>query len=356
MKFKKFVLPFAIVSFGLSFLAHAESAHKKSKAGKPPVANPEMQAVLDALASLNGKPIPTLSAPEARLQPTPTDAVVTLLQNQGELLNPQAVASILHLKIPGPIGEIPLNVYMPNGHGPFPVIVYFHGGGFVIADTKVYESSIRALVNGAEAIVVSVDYHRAPEYKFPNQPNEAYAAYKWVVNNAAQINGDPKRVAVAGESAGGNLAAVVSLMARDHKETMPIHQLLIYPVVDNKMSNSSYALNANAKPLDLEMMKWFFKHYVKQPSDANNPYALPNKAKSLKSLPPTTLITAEIDPLMCEGKDFAERLTSEGVPVAYQHYEGVTHEFFGMAAVLDEAKAAQAFVSGELKKAFSAVT
>jgi acetyl esterase/lipase len=356
MKLKKFVLPLAIVSFGLNFLAHGESAHKKSKAGKPPEANPEMQAVLDVLASLNGKPIPTLSPSEARLQPTPTDAVVTLLQNQGVLSNPQAVASILHLKIPGPIGEIPLNIYMPNGYGPFPVVVYFHGGGFVIADTKVYDSSIRALVNGAEAIVVSVDYHRAPEYKFPNQPNEAYAAYKWVVKNAAQINGDAERIAVAGESAGGNLAAVVSLMARDHKETMPIHQLLIYPVVDNKMSNVSYALNTNAKPLGLEMMKWFFKHYVKQQSDANNPYALPNKAKSLKGLPPTTLITAEIDPLMCEGKDFADRLTSEGVPVAYQHYEGVTHEFFGMAAVLEEAKAAQAFVSGELKKAFSTIT
>lgn len=353
MKFKKFVLPLAIVSFGLNLLAGSGNATKKTKTGKLPVANPKMQAVLDALASLNGKAIATLSPYEARVQPTPTAAVLKLLGDLGEPLNPQAVASIQHLKIPGPIGEIPLNIYMPNGHGPFPIIVYFHGGGFVIADTKVYEASIRALVNGAEAIVVSVDYHRAPEYKFPSQPNEAYAAYKWVVKNAAQINGDSKRVAVAGESAGGNLATVVSLMARDHKEALPIHQLLIYPVVDNKMANESYVANANAKPLDSEMMKWFFRHYVKQPGDANNPYALPNKAKSLKGLPPTTLITAEIDPLMVEGRDFAERLKVDSVPVAYQHYAGVTHEFFGMAAVVDEAKHAQAFASQELKKAFS---
>ena len=352
MKFKKLILPLTIVSLGLSFLAHAESSQKNKSSKQPPKANDQMQAILDALAALEPKPLPTLSPIEARQQPTPTDAVEKLLHDQGQSTNPVPVAKIEHVKIPGPNGEIPLSIYTPNGSGPFPVIVYYHGGGFVIADTKVYEASIRGLANGAEAVVVSVDYHRAPEYKFPSQPNEAYASYKWVLSNAAQFNGDPNRVAVAGESAGGNLATVVSLMARDHKETMPIHQLLIYPVVDNKMNNESYVANANAKPLDLPMMKWFFKHYASKSADANSPYALPNKAATLQGLPPTTLITAEIDPLFTEGKAFANRLEKDGVPVAYRHYDNVTHEFFGMAAVLNEAKDAQAFASQELKKAF----
>lgn len=319
-----------------------------------PKVDADMQKVLDALASLHGKPIETLSADVARHQPTPADAVKKVLQEEGKSTTPLAVGSIKDISIPGPKGEIPLKVYSPEGSGPFPVIVYFHGGGFVIASTDVYDSSIRALVHGAKAVVVSVDYHRAPEYKFPTQPNEAYNAYKWVLENAVQVNGDAKRVAVAGESAGGNLAAVVSLMARDHGDTLPVHQLLIYPLVDNNLSNQSYRVNANAKPLNREMMKWFFNQYVTQKSDANSEYALPTKAKTLKGLPPATVITAEIDPLMTEGKAFADRLAKEGVPVAYQNYEGVTHEFFGMDAVVAKAKEAQAFASAQLRKAFGA--
>lgn len=357
MKYKKIVLPLAVVAtFGLtvfSFVGSVASAAQKNSA-QPTQADAEMQTVLDALASLKGKPIETLTPEEARQQPTPTDAVKKVLTDQGKSTDPIPVASVKDLGIPGPYGQIPLHIFTPEGKGPFPVIVYFHGGGFVIADTKVYESSVRGLASGAKAVVVSVDYHRAPEHKFPSQPNEAYAAYQWVLNHAREINGDPDRVAVAGESAGGNLAVVVSLMARDKNQPLPVHQLLVYPVVDNKMSNASYVQNANAKPLNRAMMKWFFKHYTAEKSDSKNLYALPNNAKSLKGLPPTTLITAEIDPLYTEGKAFAERLERDGVPVAYKHYEGVTHEFFGMAAVVPQAKDAQDFASGELKKAFSA--
>lgn len=358
MKFKQLILPLALATvFGTNTQVYAGpvNAVASKVVGEPAKADPDMQKVLDALASLNGKPIAKLSPAEARLQPTPTDAVLKVLKDEGKSTDPVAVASVKDLNIPGPNGEIPLHVYTPKGKGPFPVIVYFHGGGFVIADTKVYEASVRGLANGAEAVVVSVDYHRAPEYKFPSQPNEAYAAYTWVLKNAAEINGDANRVAVAGESAGGNLATVVSLMARDKKETIPVHELLVYPVVDNKMMNASYIKNANAKPLDPAMMTWFFKHYVSQKSDANNPYALPNKGKSLQGLPPTTLITAEIDPLLSEGQAFAERLQKDGVSVNYKHYTGVTHEFFGMAAVVQKAKDAQDFASAELKKAFAAV-
>lgn len=358
MKLQKLILPItaiALLSLNPSLYAASVDAVAKKLVGNPPKADADMQKVLDALAALNGKPIPQLSPAEARLQPTPTDAVMKVLKDEGKSTEPVPVASVKTENIPGPNGEIPLHIYTPKGEGPFPVVVYFHGGGFVIASTKVYDASIRGIANGAEAIVVSVDYHLAPEHKFPSQPIEAYAAYTWVLKNASKINGDPKRVAVAGESAGGNLATVVSLMARDKKETLPVHQLLIYPVADNNMMNTSYTLNANAKPLDPAMMRWFFKHYVNKKSDANNSYALPNKAKSLKGLPSTTLITAEVDPLLSEGRAFAKRLESDGVPINYKHYEGVTHEFFGMAAVVSKAKDAQDFASGELKKAFAVI-
>jgi len=319
--------------------------------GEPSQANPDMQLVLDTLISLKGKPIEALSPEEARQQPTPADAIKKILRIKG-LVATAAQISCKTINIPGgPIGNIPAHVYTPAGEGPFPVILYFHGGGFVLANTKTYESSILALAQGAQAIVVSLDYHLAPEHRFPTQPNEAFVAYQWLLKHADALKGDRKRIAVAGESAGGNLAAVVALMSRDKDMTLPVHQVLIYPVVNNNVFNASYIENANAKPLNAAMMHWFFKHYS-EPIDAYSAYALPDKAISLKELPPATLITAEIDPLYEEGKDFAERLKNDGVPVAYRHYMGVTHEFFGMADVVAKAREAQVFAIGELRKAF----
>lgn len=328
----------------------------KALGGEPPKADADMQLVLDTLQSLGGKPIETLTPAEARLQPTPTDAVAKLLQQQGIVppskVTPPKVASVKRIAIPGgPVGDIPAFVYTPEGEGPFPVILYFHGGGFVIANTKVYESSILALAQGVQAIVVSLEYHQAPEYQYPVQVNEAFAAYSWLLSHAQEINGNPDKIALAGESAGGNLAAVVSLKARDSGLPLPLHQLLVYPVVTNNVLNSSYVQNANAKPLNAAMMKWFFKHYS-EPIDAFSAYALPDKADSLSGLPSTTLITAEIDPLYEEGKDFAERLAHDGVAVHYQHYEGVTHEFFGMGAVVNKARQAQEVAISQLRKAF----
>jgi acetyl esterase len=325
---------------------------KKVLGGEPPPADPDMQLVIDTLVSLGGKPIETLSPEEARKQPTPADAVKKILAERGQQVPDPSLTSAT-ISIPGgPLGSVPTQVYTPPGEGPFPVILYFHGGGFVLADSKTYESSIIALAEGVQAIVVSLDYHQAPEHQFPTQPNEAFAAYQWLLTHAGELNGDKKRIAVAGESAGGNLAAVVSLMARDKDVTLPVHQLLIYPLVNNNVFNSSYIENANAKPLNAAMMSWFFKHYS-DPIDAYSSYALPDKANSLKDLPPATVITAEIDPLYEEGKDYAERLESEGVPVSYQHYTGVVHEFFGMADVVAKAREAQVFAIEELCKAFA---
>ncbi len=317
----------------------------------PPPADKDMQQVLDALQVLGGKPIETLTPEEARQQPTPADAVKRLLKERGKL-PPIAQVSSRVISIPGgPLDAIPAEVYFPVGEGPFPLILYFHGGGFVLADSKTYEASIIALAQGTQAIVVAVDYHLAPEHPFPTQPNEAFAAYQWLRQHAGELNGDSNRIAVAGESAGGNLAAVVCLMARDKDVPMPIHQLLIYPLVNNDMQNASYQENAQAKPLNAAMMQWFFQYYC-QPMEASSPYAFPEKTNSLKELSPATVITAQIDPLYEEGKEFAERLQRDGVPVTYRHFDGVTHEFFGMADVVAKAREAQVFAISELRKAF----
>ncbi|MGK5079174.1 alpha/beta hydrolase [Janthinobacterium sp. HLX7-2] len=317
---------------------------------QPPKADKHMQKVLDALASLGGKPIENLSPEEARKQPTPADAVKKVMTNMGKDTAPEAGVTVKSMMIKGPTGDFPIYIYSPEGKGPFPIMVYYHGGGFVIADTKVYDASPRALAKMAKAIIVSADYHRAPENKFPAAPNDAFAAYTWTLEHAKEFNGDPTRVAVGGESAGGNLATVVSLMAREKKAPMPVHQLLVYPVVSDDMTQPSYVTNANAKPLNKPMMEWFFKHYGADPS---SPMALPLKATSLKGLPSATIIAAEIDPLLSEGKAYADKLKNDGVQVTYKEYAGVTHEFFGMGAVVPKAKEAEQFAANALKKAFA---
>ncbi|RYY75762.1 MAG: alpha/beta hydrolase [Gammaproteobacteria bacterium] len=308
-----------------------------------------MQKVLSTLSGLHGKPIETLSPAEARLQPTPADAVKKILEDENNLVVSDSNLRITNLLIDGPLGQIPLHIYTPLGDGPFPVLMYYHGGGFVIASSKTYEASIRALAKGAQAIVVAVDYHQAPEFPFPAAVEDAVVAYQWVLDHAQELNGDPENVAVSGESAGGNLAAVVSLIARDKKIKSPVHQLLIYPVLNDDLDSNSYLRNANAKPLNKEMMKWFFSHYA---ADATSPYALPIKAPTLRDLPSATIITAEVDPLMCDGKFYADRLRFEGVDVSYEEYFGVTHEFFGMADVVPKAKEAQLFAVENLLAAF----
>jgi acetyl esterase len=338
---------FTLTAFAAAVLACG--AASAQDAAQPPKAEAHMQKVLDALKSLNGKPIETLSPAEARQQPTPADAVKKVLTDSGKSAAPEAGVTVKDMSVPVDGGSVPVHIYTPDGKGPFPVMVYYHGGGFVIADTKTYDASPRALAKMAKAIMVAVDYRQAPEHKFPTAPNDAYAAYLWTIQHAAEFNGDPKRVAVGGESAGGNLATVVSMMARDKHAQMPVHELLVYPVVGNDMNTPSYQRNAAAKPLNKPMMAWFFKHYGADPS---SPYALPMKTASLKGLPSATIVAAEIDPLESEGKAYADKLKKDGVKVEYKEYKGVTHEFFGMGAVVPEAKDAEQFAADGLKKAF----
>lgn len=324
-----------------------------SLADDPPTA--QMKAVLAELKALGGKPIETLTAAEARKQPTPADAVVALLKKEGKSTAPEEVASVKDGSYPGGDGkDQALRIYTPKGNGPFPVIVYYHGGGWVIADLDVYDSSPRALANAAEAIVVSVEYRKAPENKFPAAHQDAFAAYQWVLKNAGSFNGDVKKIAVAGESAGGNLAASVCIMAKEKDVALPVHQLLVYPVTDaTDMTTESYKEYADAKPLNLPMMKWFASQTLADPADAKSPLlSIALAGKKLKGLPPATIINAEIDPLSDDGEKLEDAFEAEGVKVTRKEYDGVVHEFFGMGAFIPEAKDAVKFAAKQLKAAF----
>lgn len=359
------VLCVALLALSFLLVAGCESSQGTPVAESRPVAettpassearpDADMKSVLDQLAAMAGKPIETLTPEEARKQPTPADAVKALLEKQGKSTAPEPVGKVEERMIAGATGQIPARVYTPDGKGPFPVIVYFHGGGWVIATNDTYDSSARALTNAAQAVLLSVEYRKGPESKFPAAHDDAFAAYKWALTNAKSINGDANNIAVAGESAGGNLAANVSIMARDNKVKMPVHQLLIYPVANNDLNAPSMIENANAKPLNRAMLPWFMGHYLKDPSESSNPMISLVRA-DLKSLPATTVITAQIDPLQSEGQMLAEKLRGAGVQVESRNYDGVTHEFFGMGAVVSKAKQAVAQAGMSLRTAFSVI-
>lgn len=254
--------------------------------------------------------------------------------------------------IPVTGGNVHIRIYTPKtGKTSYPVIVYYHGGGFVIANLDVYDASANVLADKVGAVVVSVAYRLAPENKFPTAHNDAYAAYQWVVSNAASIKGDPKKIAVAGESAGGNLAINTAIKARDKGIMLPTAILAVYPVAGSDMSTPSYTKNAAAKPLDKPMMMWFVKNYLNNMAEGKDP-RINLVAANLKGLPPTTVITDEIDPLQSEGMMLTDKLKAAGVTVDSKNYDGVTHEFFGMGAIVPQAKDAEMYAVGQLKKAF----
>jgi acetyl esterase len=310
-----------------------------------------MQAVLDELAALHGKPIETLTAAEARTQPTPTDAVKALLAKQGKTTAPPPGTTLANRMVDGAAGQLKANIYTPDGAGPFPIVVYYHGGGWVIADKDVYDGGARSLSIMSKAIVISADYRQGPEHKFPAAHDDAVAVYRWAIKNAAAINGDPRKIALAGESAGGGLAVATAIAARDQKLPMPLAIISVYPIAGSDTTTPSYVENAAAKPLNRPMMSWFFDNYLRSAADRNDP-RINLVAANLTGLPPTTIINAQIDPLRSDGEMLATKLNAAGVTVDQKTYGGVTHEFFGMGAVHDKAKDAETRASNALKKAF----
>jgi acetyl esterase len=264
---------------------------------------------------------------------------------------PEAVAHVENRTIPGPAGEIPVRIYRPESRGKLPALVYYHGGGFVLCNLDTHDGTCRSLANAAGCAVVSVDYRLAPEHRFPAAPEDCYAALEWTARSGGEIGIDPARIAVGGDSAGGNLGAVVSQMARDRRGPALRFQLLVYPVTDCRFDTASYRENAEGYFLTTNMMKWFWKQYLADPLDAANPYASPLRAKDLAGLPPGLCITAEMDPLRDEGEAYAARLREAGVPVVTRRYDGVFHGFFGMGALIEQGKRAVAEAGSALRRA-----
>ncbi len=319
----------------------------------------DMQGIIDQFMKFDAPPIENLSPENARNSPTLKNAVEEMAANSAltRTLNvampalPEPVENIRHILIPGGKADILARVYYPNTDENLPVIIYFHGGGWVIANLDVYEPSCRALCNAAKAIVVSVAYRQAPEHKYPAAVEDAYAAANWILNNAAQIGGDETRVAIAGESAGGNLATVTCQIIKENGGKMPVAQLLVYPVTDARGGYSSYGENLDSIPLKTSMMPWFFKHYLETDAQKQEKYVSPILG-DLSGLPPAIVITAEFDPLRGEGEAYAQKLADAGVSVKAQRYDGVPHEFFGLAGAVGKAKDALGFAVAGLQMVF----
>ncbi len=305
--------------------------------------DPQIQAYLDQMAAMNMPPIHTLTPEQVRMG--------IAMQLAMENIEPEQVARVENRTIPGPAGEIPVRIYTPQGNGPFPALVFFHGGGWVICNLDTHDGICRSLANGAGCVVVSVDYRLAPEHKFPAAPEDCYAATQWVAQNAAELNVDASHIAIGGDSAGGNLTAVVAQMARDRGGPHLVFQLLIYPATDFRMNTVSIEENATGYFLTKDDMIWFTNHYLNSEEDKTNPLASPLLASDLSGLPPALIITAQYDPLRDEGELYGQKLREAGVPVTISRYEGVIHGFFG-SIPSDRGKQAEAEASAALRLAF----
>ena len=315
----------------------------------------DMKAVLDEVALLNPQAIETLTPEVARQQPTPADGAMRVLRERGLDSKAELGIATRDFDIPGPAGPLKSRLYAPETDKaepkPLPVVVYFHGGGFVIADINVYDAGARAIAKFADCIVVSVGYRLAPENKFPAAHDDAFAAYTWVTQNAASFGGDPDRIAVAGESAGGNLALATAIAARDGGIKTPLWMGLVYPLAGNDLNTESYQEFATAKPLNKPMIEWFVGHYTNSAADTSDP-RINLLGADLRGLPGATIINAEIDPLATDGERLERALKDAGVEAHRHLYKGVTHEFFGMGLVVKDAAVAEQTVAHGLKKAF----
>ncbi|HVW42883.1 MAG TPA: alpha/beta hydrolase [Amycolatopsis sp.] len=245
---------------------------------------------------------------------------------------------------------IPVRIYRPEGDGPFPVIVFFHGGGWVMGDLDMHDATCRKLANGVGAVVVNVDYRLAPEHPFPAPFDDALAATRWAHDHIHEYRGDAGRLVVAGTSAGGNLAAAVALRLRESADVPLALQVLIYPVLDSEMRSESYRAYATGYSLERDQMKWFLAQYVPDETQHRDPLVSPAHAESLAGLPPAIVITAEYDPLRDEAEGFAERLRAEGVPAEVTRYDGQIHSFVGAYGVIEDADLAVAQLCRDIRR------
>ncbi len=289
--------------------------------------DPQIRALLDKGAGVPATH--TLPVAEARAQYEARIAVMA---------KPAAVAEVSERGIEGPGGVLRLRIYRPIGERPFPLLVFFHGSGFVLCSLDTHDGMCRNLCAGAGCVVVSVDYRLAPEHKFPAGPDDCLAATRWAAVHARELGADPARIAIAGDSAGGNMAAVTALRVRDEGGPALRGQLLIYPVTDYYTAGwPSYTENAEGYGLTRETMKWFWDHYLSDPSQGADPHAAPLRAPDLSRLPPALVVTAEYDPLRDEAEAYAARLREAGVPAKAMRFDGMNHGFLFWVGVVNAA-------------------
>ncbi|HEX4979949.1 MAG TPA: alpha/beta hydrolase [Acidimicrobiales bacterium] len=301
--------------------------------------DPQIQTVLDQMGSLGFPGLSALPVEQARQ--------VLAMMGAQRAEGVDEVARVDDIEIPGPAGAIPARVYVPSDGAALPVVAYFHGGGWVLGGIESHDGSCRTLANVSGAIVVSVDYRLAPEHAFPAAVDDCWAATQWIAAHAADLGGDPARLAVAGDSAGGNLAAVVALMARDAGAPALRGQLLVYPVTDATMSHPSIDSNGEGYFLTKADMEWFYGHYApERPED----WRLSPLLADVAGVAPAMVLTAEFDPLRDEGEAYGKRLEAAGVPVEVVRKDGLIHGFFGMGANVDAARAAMEQAGEALRK------
>jgi acetyl esterase/lipase len=308
--------------------------------------DPQAQEVINLVIKSGRPAYNTLSPKDARQLFRET--------RPGSTPTPPEIGAVRNLTADGPGGPIPLRVYRPAGLAagtPLPVLVFYHGGGWVIGDLDTHDVQCRQITAEAGITVVAVDYRLAPEHKFPAAVDDAWAATRWVVANAGELGADGQRLAVAGDSAGGNLAAVVALMARDAGGPTIALQVLIYPVTDVGSESKSYRDFAEGYMLTRDGMRWFTNHYLKSPSEAQDWRVSPLRAASLAGLPPALVITAGFDPLRDEGAAYAGRLSEAGVRVDYINYGGMIHGFMPMGRLIDTGNRAISHVAASLRQA-----
>jgi acetyl esterase len=280
--------------------------------------DPQVRTFLDQLKKSGAVPPEQLSLPEARRQ----------MEEASRALGPApAIRSIEERTIPSPGGGIPIRIYRDCDEKNAPGVVYFHGGGWVIGSVSTHDKLCRELARDSGAVVLAVDYRLAPEHKFPAAADDAYTVTSWTAEQTQQLGIDQRKLIVAGDSAGGNLAAVTCLLARDRLGPSISLQVLIYPITDFNFETGSYRDNAQGYYLSRETMQWFWAEYLTSPADGVNPYASPLRAERVEGLPPALVLTAEYDPLRDEGEAYARRLTASGVNVELTRYAGMIHGF-----------------------------
>ena len=294
--------------------------------------DPQIQALLD-----RGSGVPATHT-------LPVDEARRLYEARVAVMAPPAeVAIVAERDIAGPAGPLRLRIYTPKGHGPFPLMMFFHGSGFVLCSLDTHDGMCRNLAAGIGCAVVSVDYRLAPEHKFPAGPDDCLAATRWAAAHAGELGADPLRVMLAGDSAGGNMAAVTALRARDEGGPALSGQMLLYPVTDyHTPGTPSYEENADGYGLTRDTMKWFWAHYLNDAKEAAHPYVSPLRAEDLTGLPPAYVLSAEYDPLRDEAERYGERLRAAGVPVEITRRAGMNHGFMFWVGLVDGADSAMA--------------